>query len=301
MLAQIEAMDQLEQLRRDAEACYERLAGRASPEDIEAAREAYQLLVENAARSKYDEIPAQVRTLNRKHERLGGLVMARALSALKGSCMRRGLPGRISLECARQGRRVLETLDTATPPVASFGDDVFLKDLAIALGSAVPCVARVVDLHSGLPRSLLFGAPSRPRLALLGILLRRGRLAPFLEVHTHTPMLDGFNPAGLRQCYGMIADLLLNDPECLGVIGASWFYDPVVAKISPRLAYVRDIPASGNAVFIARSATQTDAMLATAASPTRRRLFEAGEYVPTAYVMIWRREHLLEWRERSAT
>jgi hypothetical protein len=38
-----------------------------------------------------------------------------------------------------------------------------------------------------------------------------------------------------------------------------------------------------------------DIASATARSPTRRKLYEAGKYVPISYTLLWPRERLLRW------
>ena len=77
--------------------------------------------------------------------------------------------------------------------------------------------------------------------------------------------------------------------------GTSWFYDPQLETVSPRLSYLRARPIERGA-FIVRSGTLPfDIQSATAKSENRRRLYEAGKYIPVAYTLLWPREKLLAW------
>ena len=116
-------------------------------------------------------------------------------------------------------------------------------------------------------------------------------MRPFLENRVHLQMLDEFNPAGRERCYRMVARLLERWPESKGLIGASWYYDPAVGRISANLAYLHDVPAAQGAVFLRIGAEPNSGALAR--SETRRRLHQAGRCWPTTYLMVWSRADIL--------
>jgi hypothetical protein len=174
------------------------------------------------------------------------------------------------------------------------GDDIFLKDLGILRAALVPCASHVVFRRSGVPRRLLLS--QRP-LAMIRALayfgLRCGGVAPFLENHVHPAMLAHFNPEGRERCYQLVAELLRRWPDSRGLMGLSWYYDPAVSAISPHLAYLRDVPERGGALFLPAGEGEDVVRVAIATSATRRRLYESGGYRPTRYLMAWSRRGLL--------
>jgi hypothetical protein len=184
------------------------------------------------------------------------------------------------------------------------GDEYFLRDVRFAAGWTVPCGSEVIDLRArvSLPASfqiaLKAGAP--------GLALRRllpGAPDAWFAPHTESRYLDEFNEAGWETTYRNVASLLRRHTDVVGVIGYSWFYDPELESISPRLAYLRRRPLAAGARFLRGHTSQFDIDNATAKSPTRRRLYRAGEYTPVPYKMVWLRSDILRWadgRQRTA-
>jgi len=197
--------------------------------------------------------------------------------------------------------RILRELVAAPAGHLDLGDDIFLKDLGLCRLHMFACAAQIVEQGAGVQRQLVLTGGVPQVLRMLGLALELGgRFRPFFEIHTHTPMLGDFNPAGWERCYHMVADLLETHPDCQGLVGGSWFYDPAVEAISPRLAYLRQTPISGGAVMLRGKPTQADIDNATATSESRRKLFEAGNYRPTKYLMVWPRAKLIAWSKRTA-
>ena len=158
-----------------------------------------------------------------------------------------------------------------------------------------PCVAQVVEQFGGVPRSLLFRGGFAQAMSL-GAYLARVRFANnHLQIHTHTPMLDGFNPAGWQRCFELAAQMLLSRPDYPGLIGSSLFYDPEILSVSPRLSYLSKIPLAGGAFRVRVGSSPKDIELATSTSSTRRDLFAQGKYTPTSWMMIWPRSCMLDW------
>lgn len=191
-----------------------------------------------------------------------------------------------------------------------YDDDAFAKDVRFVLGLSVPAGAQDVDLAW---RKDLVGGAGRLKRTLAGL----GRLAlsgdapgmaafiaaqprrPWLQIHTDARRLDDFHPEGWDQCYRRIADLLALHPEYAGMVGLSWFYDPAVAVISPRLAYLQARPMENGAVRIRMGASAVDVERATRTSGTRRSLHRLGLYRPRCWAIYWPREAMLRWADGS--
>lgn len=175
-----------------------------------------------------------------------------------------------------------------------FSCDRWRKNLAIAAGRLLPVGAEFADVHSGIPRSmpLRLGANSAVR-ALRCILLECGGFTPFFELHAHPDRLDDFTPQGWDASYRRLAALLEHNPTYKGVMAASWFRDPALATISPRLTYLRTVPEQHGAAMFHVASDLEGRSGALARSATRRRLFNESRYVPQIYMMIWPRKALL--------
>ncbi|MFL5257612.1 MAG: hypothetical protein ACJ8AI_32975 [Rhodopila sp.] len=218
------------------------------------------------------------------------LLTARLLAGISARHLIRPVPDVVLPELRRQAMRIL-ALDSP-----ALDDDAFRQDLSICLLLSFPCVAQVVTETGVIPRRALTSGGLAQALRLGAWLAATGlRSGPYLELHTHAPMLDDFNPAGWERCHELAAELLKMRPNCPGIIGSSWFYDPALGGISPRLTYLATIPIRGGAFRVRLGASRQDAALATATSPTRRARVESGEYVPARWLLIWPRRALLAW------
>ena len=276
-----------------AEAARERVAALTAgrgPEPLSRVDAAIELLDRAMPGHGYQDLPDELFDLAGDEPVFPALLAARLLSVVATRRSARRVPDTMLPELRRQAMRIL----SLTGP--SLDDDAFRKDLSICLLLSLPCVAQVVEEIGGIPRLALttggVGQAMRLGRYLVATALRSG---PYLEIHTHTPMLGDFNPAGWERCYELVAELLAPRPEFLGMVGGSWFYDPALAGISPRLAYLADTPINGGAFRVRLGASAEDAELATATSQSRRALVEAGTYVPTRWLLIWPRKALLAW------
>lgn len=177
----------------------------------------------------------------------------------------------------------------------SLDNDLFLKDCGLVSLRLYAGAAQLLDPRCGIPRSL---AAKAGLGALPGNLLKFARLGgfkPYIQIHTHLSNLDDFNEEGWNECYRCCADLYQVMPGVLGMFGSSWFYDPALAQISPRLDYLRDIPVKGGAelFFYEKGGSALGNALATSSS--RRQLYEEGKYMPTSYLLAWGRQAQSEW------
>lgn len=177
--------------------------------------------------------------------------------------------------------------------------DNFLKDFGICRMQLLPVGASVLDVDKSLWRRPVRIGPFRQRFGFLGLLCRTppGR-APYFQSHLHKETLTEFTEDGWHRAYLRIAELLRMHPDVKGFFRSSWFCDPVVSAISPRLAYLVDTPRQfGAYLFYAGLDESGDALTK---SPTRRAMYEAGEYVPRRYMLVWHRDDMLDWADREA-
>jgi len=141
---------------------------------------------------------------------------------------------------------------------------------------------------------VLTGGPGRA-LFRIGYFFRVGGFKPFFQVHTHVHRLDHFNEAGWNECYQCCAELYSVHPEVLGMYGGSWFYDPKVKEISPRLQYLQNIPVAGGARLFRTGPSEDCTNDALSTSPTRKDLFNRGLYQPCGYALVWDRVSQSRW------
>lgn len=164
--------------------------------------------------------------------------------------------------------------------------DAFLKDFSILRGAAMPIFTGIVDTHTCLWRRPLVFGPIGQRFRFLRILLTRPvGTRYFFQHHTHTSLLKRFNEDGWNRTYKLVAELLEANADHKGFCGTSWFYDPQLKVVSPRLAYLARYP-------LARGASRfhlgvDDSGSALSKSKTRVELYESGKYVPQSYMLVW--------------
>jgi hypothetical protein len=210
-----------------------------------------------------------------------------------------GLPDSVVDQYPGAFERLVAWLSTADLAAYWSGDELFLKDVRIAGGYSVPCGAQDVDLYSTISRRSGLKSIVTQRDLRNGLAVIRWGGPPWFSIHTDPRHLDDFNEQGWEQCYRRIADLLMEWPKVKGVVGTSWFYDPQLAEISPRLAYLQTTPLANGALVVRHGPGEIHSQRATATSPTRRALLEQGSYLPICCSMLWPRAELLRWASRG--
>ena len=173
--------------------------------------------------------------------------------------------------------------------------DVYWKDLAMVRGIAFPAGAQIVEQRSGY--GIKQGLRGKPIdvLRFLSLTLWQGGPNGYYEIHTHTPDLSEFTEHGWNQCYCRIAQMLRKNPHVKGIVGGSWFYDPALKDISPRLMYLQKIPLDNGArCFFVGEDTSGNAIHK---SETRLKLYQQGKYVPKSHLLIWPRKAMIKWSE----
>ncbi len=183
---------------------------------------------------------------------------------------------------------------------ADYDRDHWAKDVRFVLALSVPGArTQTIDLSSPLGpgqvvRNGRDGYGWRP---LVEYVRAQGWRRPWLEVHTESRHTEDFTEAGWDQAWASAAAICKRRPELAGMIGSSWFYDPPLETISPRLAYLRTNPLKGGAFIIHQGPGEIHSERAGATSPTRRAMIQSGEYLPRSWLVAWPRATLIPWAE----
>lgn len=180
-------------------------------------------------------------------------------------------------------------------PKHELGSDLTLKDLGLCSGRLLAGGAQLLEPGQRLARSAVLRAGLGQSVRFLQLLISLGGHGGLLEFHTSDRALQEFTPDGWDRCYLRAAEVLRAHPQARGVTGSSWFYDPSVEALSPRLAYLRQVPGAGGAQFFRLGPDAGAEHDALATSPTRRAAAAAGTYQPERWLMVWPRQALLSW------
>lgn len=179
-------------------------------------------------------------------------------------------------------------------------NDRFAKDFAVCRQKLVPCGAQLVDVRSGVPQRIALRQGAFGAAAFVHYMLARaGGFRPFFEMHMDPRLVLEFSAEGWRRTYVRIASLLERNAGVLGVMGVSWWFDPALGDVSPRISFLRELPRSGGARLFRAGADAHSVGNALANSKERRTAFETGRYRPMNWIMLWPRENLLDWASRQ--
>lgn len=228
-------------------------------------------------------------------------------NALKSvvACLALTLPQRASsLELPQDSLALFPAaIDRMATRLASFDaadytvdKDTFRKDIRFVLGLTIPSGAQVIDLLGAASLKSAVASIYRGRsVTPLVSYVFNGGTGPWFRIHTDADYLDEFNEPGWERLYARIAQLLEGRPNIRGMVGTSWFYDPQLVDISPRLAYLQQRPLERGAFLIPHATNPHDIEYATRTSKTRRARYEAGDYKPVSHSLLWPRAKLLDW------
>lgn len=232
-------------------------------------------------------------------ERFLQLVAAHEMLALEQRLVSAHLPPTVTARIERCMQRLLA--DLATPRAGYFRHehDPFVKDLAVCRLKLLPCGIEMVDLEGGFSRSDLWTHGPAVAWALGKAMAAMGGHRPMLAGHLDRRAMAEFNRDGYIRFYKTVADILRTRTDMRGFVADAWLLDPVLGRISPELAYVRELPESGGAVFYPTEDSEGTVSQALAFSPRRRALYESGEYRPRAWRTVWPRRALIEWADRQ--
>lgn len=262
------------------------------------------------ASEKYGDIPELIKKNNAVLEQLSPALAAvynrylllRCIARFRADGGRYVLPPSIVELYPRDFERILRQIDSFENEAFSLTDDRYLKDLAIVSHRLIPVGAEYAEGGQGIPRRLLFSAGLGQFLRGLWLIyFRCGGARPFFALHAHVLALEDFHLEGWEATYRRLADLLAANPRMKGWLSASWFLDPRLEDISPRLAHLRRVPTENGGALLYVCDDPEGKSGALSRSPTRRRLFKEGKYRPAIYMRVWPRRAAIAWsRRRSA-
>ena len=125
------------------------------------------------------------------------------------------------------------------------------------------------------------------------IIFKAPGFSQYITTHTAARHLRHFNERQMNLTYLRMAELMKRNPRIKGFYRRSWFLDPKLEEISPKLGYLIKVPLQNGAKLFPAGSTKKDIGYALAVSRTRRRLHEEGKYLPTGYALIWPRKEFL--------
>ncbi len=234
--------------------------------------------------------------LEQYHQLVFMTLIARFRERIRG----RILPLSIAEQYSLALQRIVDSLDTNAPGFYLYPNENFCKDVAICSQRMIPAGMRLIQEYSGVPRSLLWRHGPRQFFKGLWYFTFETRgFRTICEPHSDSRDFSEFTPEGLTRFCLRLAEFFELNPHVKGWFGDSWFYDPYVAVISPRLWYIRQIPEEGGAQFFYSGPGEEANRNALATSPTRQRLHAEGSYTPISYLMVWSRSALLRWAKRQ--
>jgi len=176
--------------------------------------------------------------------------------------------------------------------------DVFAKEFGLASLRLIAAETRVVEVHSGIPRSVVLKTGLLGCARALGVFCRLGGFSPYLQSHIHDLTLSRITEGSRIQFWLSCAEILRSQPTSKGLFAASWLEDPALAFAAPRLYDANRVKHENGAIYIALGTDQETVKNALAKSAYRQDLYERGQYLPQRYLMIWPRARMLEWAER---
>jgi hypothetical protein len=210
----------------------------------------------------------------------------------------RNLPDSIMDLLMERLSTVIDELSGNPDQFYDYSKDLFIKDLCTCGLRLYPAGVELVE-ESRIQRRFLFTGGIKQFLAgFFFSIFRLGELqAQCYQIHMDMRNLKRFNFKGRNDCYILVAELLKNNPSVKAMVGESWFYDPQLRHVSPRLNYLHAYPVKYGAKIFRLGATESDVRLSTLKSENRRRLYEEGKYNPAHYMFIWPRKELIAWAE----
>lgn len=210
----------------------------------------------------------------------------------------RGIYQRLPALCARYHAAQLARIADDTNVDAEWldpADDLFQKEFGIVSLRLYAAGSNLVDYRCGISRSIIVRAGPWKAWRNLWKLMRLGGFRPYLQGHIHKFSLDTLNERGRDDFYHCCVELYDLHPNVLGMFCSSWYYDPALDAISPRLSYLRTTPLSGGALLMQVEKGGEAIANATSKSQKRRALYETGKYMPKTYMFVWGRRDMEVW------
>lgn len=235
------------------------------------------------------------------HKLLLLTLIRRATLVLSGCTMPAGIKNLYAENFQRIVRRMESNAES--PGFYLYETSHFHKELGVCSLRLIPCGARKVHINRLPRRGLVTNGPWQLARAVTMVMRDLGGFGPLYEWHTdsHDPSaMAEFNAEGWTRLFVRLAMLLKYDPFVRGAFGGSWLYDPQLKRLSPRLAYMRELViANGGFDFCLGPCNPEGIRLATLKSDTRRSLYTEGKYMPMHFLLVWPRDALVKWSESS--
>ncbi len=213
-------------------------------------------------------------------------------------------------------------------PEGRYLDDLKM-DFAVCTGRATPVGGAWIVEHRRLVREKLFndtvhrgvaGAEKKSsfyesvkqlasRLGMLDSLINlrgkwyslTGRYGDYLVIHTANRYRRYFSDKHLDSAYRNIALLLRQDSKLLGLYRSSWFLDPKVVEMEPKLSFLARTPIQQGAIYgPVKAIEDRDIEAVLRRSPVRTAAYDRGDYHPWKWGYLWGREELLAWSGQDA-
>lgn len=151
--------------------------------------------------------------------------------------------------------------------------------------------------RSGIPRRWLLDARGVSRIRLARYIgTAMGGFRPVWQTHLG-PLGAGEHltePFYVRS-HLEIARALARHPSVRGIASSSWYNDPDLTPVSPRLAFVSRILAGNGCLCFEVPIDEAMRESALRTSRTRREAHERGAYTPRSYARLWGRADMLRW------
>lgn len=209
------------------------------------------------------------------------------------------LPEEVNYNYQRSIDRIWQIWLSDSSAVLQHINDRFLKDVGILAGALLPCTERVVEPYSAIQRSLLYNHSFSQGWRFVNALIQARGNKPVCRLHIHLSEINELTAAGWQQTCLELAQLLSLNKQLKGVVGASWFYDPAIASISPKLAFISELLTEMQASCFF-SSLENEKSGAFSRSASRKKAYARGQYQPKDYVVFMPRGQLLAWYKRQS-
>lgn len=260
------------------------------------------------ASTPYNDVPSAIEDMCNAIVALGGeealdvyhrLVLLELMGRFDQRASRYGLPSWLEGSVKACFQSIMRDVQKPRPRRFLLSKRDFLLDLGICRGKLWPCGAELVE--SGCSLNLRWLLQKREMAQSIRALMHVGfsvrGTTPVLASHFDKRRPEAFSPEGYRQLYLTIARLLREMPDHLGFLSSSWWHDPAVGRISPKLSFLNSLPLSGGARIYRIGTDETAVSTALRLSKERKEAYRKGIYHPTYYHLIWARRRLLNWAD----
>jgi len=213
------------------------------------------------------------------------------------------LPNEVKKYYSKDFNRIVSQVETSKNNKGYYvsTNDNFCKDLSISSLRLFPIGARKYELSIfPIKRCIRKGWGQFVKMLIYFVFVTRG-IAPFLTGHydTNDPdFIKEFKIEGQIFAYRIISEVMKLNPGIKGYYGINWINDPQIERISPRLSYIRYANIACGCKYFYLGANRSSIKNATMKSPTRRRLYDEGNYLPENYAFVFSRKQMIDWADQ---